>query len=72
MKRSDYQPITQVWLNRALISLIVVLTILAGFLSDLLNQQTKLYNNLEDRYIRIQHQLGKKEVQRLIEQSYEQ
>ncbi len=71
MKNQLSSPFSAVWLNRLLVAIIVFLFIFTGYLSDLLNQQTKLYQNLEDRYIRVQHQLGKTEVQRLIEQSYE-
>jgi len=52
--------------------LVIILAITAGYLSEQLKNQTKVYLKLEDRYVRVREQLGSEELERLIDLSYQE
>lgn len=56
---------------RLLIILVIVLSISSGMLAEELRQQQKLYDKVEDMFVRVRTQLGRDQTQRLIDQSYE-
>ncbi|NCS98012.1 MAG: hypothetical protein GW762_05465 [Candidatus Pacebacteria bacterium] len=56
---------------RILIILVIVLSISSGMLAEELRQQQKLYDKVEDMFVRVRTQLGRDQTQRLIDQSYE-
>ncbi len=63
-------PLTTTFKIRILLFLVVLLSIAAGIYKDKATTQEKLYNKLEDRYVRVRSQLGVEETQRLIDESY--
>ncbi len=64
--------ITHLTKIRVLTALVVVLALLAGIYHEKASQQEKMYNRLEDKYVRVRSQLGVEETQRLIDLSYNQ
>jgi len=55
---------------RVAISAVVALALYSGLTTEELRQEKKLYNKIEDKYVRIRGELGRAETQRLIDQSY--
>lgn len=58
-------------ITRLLLALVIVLSLVSGMLGEELRQKTLQYNRLEDMFVRVRSQLGRTEMQRLIDQSYE-
>lgn len=58
-------------INRILIVLVVVLSIVAGYYHSAYQLEQKKYARLEDNYVRVRDILGVEETQRLIDLSRE-
>ena len=57
--------------TRLLAVVVVILAFSAGLLAAELQEQQRLYNKVEDMFVRVRTQLGRPETQRLIDESYE-
>lgn len=66
------QPISYKILTYILLSIIVILSLVAGLYQSAYKLEQKKYNKLEDMYVRVRDVLGREETQRLIDLSYEQ
>jgi hypothetical protein len=53
-----------------MVVLIVVLALTAGLFENAYTSQKKKYQSLEDKYVRVRSQIGREEMQKLIDQSY--
>lgn len=63
--------ISDTWLFRILLLLVIVLALVAGLYAEELRQQKQLYGKVEDMFVRVRGELGRYETQRLIDQSYD-
>lgn len=63
-------PISQQNLARIMIVLVVILALTAGLFENAYSAEKKKYQSLEDKYVRVRSQLGRDEMQKLIDQSY--
>lgn len=59
-------------LTRVLVVLIVVLAFAAGYYQTALSIEQQRYERYEDMFVRVRSQLGRDEMQRLIDQSYQE
>lgn len=66
------QPVSIKVVLVVLVGLVVVLALAAGYYEAALRAAEKKYLRLEDKYIRVQNQLGKDTLQDLIQKSYEE
>jgi DNA-binding LytR/AlgR family response regulator len=57
---------------RILISVVVLLALAAGYYQVKYEGENIKYLRLEDKYVRVRQQLGRDEMQRLIDVSYEE
>lgn len=64
-------PISTTWVIRILLTIVIVLSLAAGFYQLKFSQERKRYLYLEDRYVRVREEVGVEEMQRLIDQSYQ-
>ena len=64
------KPISDKNVIRFLLVLVIILAITAGYFQVLYKQERKRYLRLEDKYVRVRDQLGREEMQRLIDLSY--
>jgi len=71
LKTEKVRPFSYRTLTRALLILVVILSILAGFYQNSLLAERKKYLRLEDRYVRVRNELGIEETQKLIDQSHQ-
>lgn len=65
------KPIADKWVIRILLSLVIILSLMAGFYHAALKAENKKYLKLEDLYVRVRSELGREETQRLIDLSRE-
>lgn len=72
-KNPTYQPIPfkTKTLIRLLVAIIIILIFTASYFQSLLRLEKRKYNNLEDKYVRVRMMIGREEMQRLIDESYE-
>ncbi|GEM_PF-1777600 len=73
-KTPQYPPIPFKTKNliRLLVAIIIVLIFFTNYFQTLLRLEKRKYNHLEDKYVRVRNMLGREEMQRLIDLSYEQ
>ncbi len=64
-------PIKTKNLIRLLVAIIIIATFIAGYYHSLYTLEQKKYNNLEDKYVRVRMMIGREQMQRLIDESYE-
>lgn len=65
-------PLSHIALHRAMLIAMVVLAITAGYFHSKWDGEKRKYQLLEDRYVRVRDQLGREEMQRLIDLSHQQ
>lgn len=65
------KPVSDKWIIRILLVIIVILSIMAGFYHAGLGLEKRKYLKLEDLYVRVRSELGREETQRLIDLSRE-
>lgn len=63
-------PIPAQLILRLVVLLCVLFALIAGLYYELYTYEKKRYTLIEDRYVRVREQLGRQEMQRLIDQSY--
>jgi hypothetical protein len=63
------KPVSDKWIIRILLLLVILLSLSTGFYHSLLKAGNKKYLKLEDLYVRVRSELGRKETQRLIDLS---
>lgn len=56
---------------RILVVLVILLAITAGYFQSALKAERLRFERYEDMFVRVRSQLGREEMQRLIDQSYE-
>ncbi len=66
----NYFPLSSQNVTRVLVVLVVILALAAGLFENAYTLQKKQYQSLEDKYVRVRSQLGREEMQKLIDQSY--
>ena len=71
MKRTDWI-LSDTAIFRFLLVLVIVLALASGLFAEELRQEQKLYDRIEDKYVRVRDQLGRPETQRLIDESYQE
>ena len=73
-KALPYQPLPfkTKHLIRFLVAVIIVLIFFTSYFQSLLRLERRKYNQLEDKYVRVRMMLGREEMQRLIDISYEE
>lgn len=64
-------PLSDKTVFRILVFVVLILSITTGLYAEKLRQQQKLYDRVEDMFVRVRGELGREETQRLIDQSYE-
>lgn len=64
-------PIKTKNLIRFLVVLIIIAAFIAGYFHSLYTLEQTKYNKLEDKYVRVRMMVGREEMQRLIDESYE-
>lgn len=64
-------PVPTKHIIRILVVIVILLSFLAGYLHSLYRLEQKKYRQLEDRYVRVRMMIGREEMQRLIDESYE-
>ena len=68
---SESVPIPTKCVIRILVAIVILLSFLAGYLHSLYRLEQRKYRQLEDRYVRVRMMIGREEMQRLIDESYE-
>lgn len=64
-------PVKTKTLIRVLVLLIIIATYFAGYYHSLFTLERRKYNRLEDMYVRVRMMIGREEMQRLIDESYD-
>ncbi|NCN03896.1 MAG: hypothetical protein GW942_02380 [Candidatus Pacebacteria bacterium] len=59
-------------LTRMLLLIVILLSLATGYYQMKYEEENKKYLRLEDKYVRVRQQLGRDEMQRLIDLSYEE
>lgn len=71
MSNRSSQPWPSTHIIRALIGLLIAISLVAGYYHASLAAERKKYAKLEDNYVRIRDQIGRDEAQRLIDLSHQ-
>ncbi len=69
-RKKKLQPLTSQNIIRALVVLVVILSLAAGYYHSSYLAEIKKYNRLEDMYVRVRGVLGRNKTQQLIDFSY--
>lgn len=74
MKRLSGQPTSGQFKNiiRVLTLVVVILAFVAGYYQSALKVERERYKRYEDMFVRVRSQLGRDEMQRLIDLSYQE
>lgn len=71
MNDQPVKPISEAWMMRILLLIILLLAISSGYYHTKLTQLNKVHQRLDDKYVRVRSELGVEEVNRLLEASYD-
>ena len=64
------KPFSYKILTQVLVSMVVILSIVAGYYHAALVAEQKKYARIEDKYVRVRNELGVDKTQELIDNSY--
>lgn len=71
LNSQDNIPIKTKNVIRILVAVLIVTAFVAGYYHSLFTLERKKYNKLEDSYVRVRMMIGREEMQKLIDDSYD-